>query len=329
MTFGQIYKKSRIWILLVVALLLPNIVQSNYWLQLLSLGGIYAIVSLSLNILIGYTGLFSVGHIAFFGIGAYTSAIMATRFGTPFLLNVVLSGIMAMIFGIVLGVPTLRLKGMYLGVATLAFGEIVYQVFLNWDDVTRGSKGILGVPVASILGYQFRTYRQFYYLVLIFLVLAIVLVHNLMRSRIGRALLSIRESEIAAEALGVNVVLYKVLSFATAAFFAGIAGALYCYELKCIFPESFTNSESSTVLAMMVVGGMGSIPGSILGGIVLTIIPEVLRFVGNIRLVLYGIAIVAIIVFAPKGMGGLIDWIDRKLMSIGTKKVKEQKEEQK
>jgi branched-chain amino acid transport system permease protein len=312
-----------------VALLLPNIVQSNYWLQLLSLGGIYAIVSLSLNILIGYTGLFSVGHIAFFGIGAYTSAIMATRFGTPFLLNVVLSGIMAMIFGIVLGVPTLRLKGMYLGVATLAFGEIVYQVFLNWDDVTRGSKGILGVPVASILGYQFRTYRQFYYLVLIFLVLAIVLVHNLMRSRIGRALLSIRESEIAAEALGVNVVLYKVLSFATAAFFAGIAGALYCYELKCIFPESFTNSESSTVLAMMVVGGMGSIPGSILGGIVLTIIPEVLRFVGNIRLVLYGIAIVAIIVFAPKGMGGLIDWIDRKLMSIGTKKVKEQKEEQK
>jgi branched-chain amino acid transport system permease protein len=329
MTFGQIYKKSRIWILLVVALLLPNIVQSNYWLQLLSLGGIYAIVSLSLNILIGYTGLFSVGHIAFFGIGAYTSAIMATRFGTPFLLNVVLSGIMAMVFGIVLGVPTLRLKGMYLGVATLAFGEIVYQVFLNWDDVTRGSKGILGVPVASILGYQFRTYRDFYYLVLIFLVLAIVLVHNLMRSRIGRALLSIRESEIAAEALGVNVVLYKVLSFATAAFFAGIAGALYCYELKCIFPESFTNSESSTVLAMMVVGGMGSIPGSILGGIVLTIIPEVLRFVGNIRLVLYGIAIVAIIVFAPKGMGGLIDWIDRKLMSIGTKKVKEQKEEQK
>jgi branched-chain amino acid transport system permease protein len=329
MTFGQIYKKSRIWILLVVALLLPNIVHSNYWLQLLSLGGIYAIVSLSLNILIGYTGLFSVGHIAFFGIGAYTSAIMATRFGTPFLLNVVLSGIMAMVFGIVLGVPTLRLKGMYLGVATLAFGEIVYQVFLNWDDVTRGSKGILGVPVASILGYQFRTYRDFYYLVLIFLVLAIVLVHNLMRSRIGRALLSIRESEIAAEALGVNVVLYKVLSFATAAFFAGIAGALYCYELKCIFPESFTNSESSTVLAMMVVGGMGSIPGSILGGIVLTIIPEVLRFVGNIRLVLYGIAIVAIIVFAPKGMGGLIDWIDRKLMSIGTKKVKEQKEEQK
>jgi branched-chain amino acid transport system permease protein len=329
MTFGQIYKKSRIWILLVVALLLPNIVQSNYWLQLLSLGGIYAIVSLSLNILIGYTGLFSVGHIAFFGIGAYTSAIMATRFGTPFLLNVVLSGIMAMIFGIVLGVPTLRLKGMYLGVATLAFGEIVYQVFLNWDDVTRGSKGILGVPVASILGYQFRTYRQFYYLVLIFVVLSIILVHNLMRSRIGRALLSIRESEIAAEALGVNVVLYKVLSFATAAFFAGIAGALYCYELKCIFPESFTNSESSTVLAMMVVGGMGSIPGSILGGIVLTIIPEVLRFVGNIRLVLYGIAIVAIIVFAPKGMGGLIEWIDRKLMSVGTKKVKEQKEEQK
>jgi branched-chain amino acid transport system permease protein len=236
---------------------------------------------------------------------------------------------MAMIFGIVLGVPTLRLKGMYLGVATLAFGEIVYQVFLNWDDVTRGSKGILGVPVASILGYQFRTYRQFYYLVLIFVVLSIILVHNLMRSRIGRALLSIRESEIAAEALGVNVVLYKVLSFATAAFFAGIAGALYCYELKCIFPESFTNSESSTVLAMMVVGGMGSIPGSILGGIVLTIIPEVLRFVGNIRLVLYGIAIVAIIVFAPKGMGGLIDWIDRKLMSVGTKKVKEQKEEQK
>jgi branched-chain amino acid transport system permease protein len=329
MTFGQIYKKTRIWILLVVALLLPNLIHSNYWLQLLSLGGIYAIVSLSLNILIGYTGLFSVGHIAFFGIGAYTSAIMATRFGTPFLLNVVLSGILAMIFGIVLGVPTLRLKGMYLGVATLAFGEIVYQVFLNWDDVTRGSKGILGVPVASIFGYQFRTYRDFYYLVLIFLVLVIALVYNLMRSRIGRALLSIRESEIAAEALGVNVVLYKVLSFATAAFFAGIAGALYCYELKCIFPESFTNSESSTVLAMMVVGGMGSIPGSVLGGIVLTIIPEVLRFVGNIRLVLYGIAIVAIIVFAPKGMGGLIEWIDRKLMSIGTKKVKDQKEEQK
>jgi len=328
MKFNKIYEKTRIWILLLIAAILPLTGLSNYWLHVLNIGGIFAICTLSLNLLTGCTGLFSVGHIAFYGIGSYTAAVLNTRFEVPFLIAVLSGGLLAMVFGIILGIPSLRLKGLYLAICTLAFGEIAYRVFLNWEVVTNGSRGILGIKAPILnLGFMeinFKSYDTYYYIVLIFLVLMVIFMKNIIHSRIGRALLSIRESEIAAQALGVNVVKYKIIAFATSAFFAGIAGALYAYEVHFISPESFISTESTSVLAMMVVGGIGSIPGSIAGAFVLTMIPELLRAAGDIRLVLYGAAIVAIIIFAPKGLGGMIEWADNKLMGKKKQKVEEE-----
>ncbi|MFA9379505.1 MAG: branched-chain amino acid ABC transporter permease [Acetanaerobacterium sp.] len=310
MMFAKIYRNSRLWVLLGLALIFPLVAPNNYWLHIANIACIFAICSLSLNLLTGCTGLFSVGHIAFYGIGAYTAAILATRFDLPFYITLPCAGLMAMLFGLVLGIPTLRLKGLYLGVATLAFGEIAYQVFVNWDSVTNGTRGILGISAPVLFGIKFGDYKSYYYLVLVFLVLIIILVRNMIHSRTGRALLSIRENAIAAEAMGINIVRYKIIAFTTSAFFAGVAGCLYAYEVHFISPESFVSAESISVLAMMVVGGIGSIAGSVAGALILSIIPEVLRSVGDVRLVLYGAAIVAIIVFAPKGLGGLIEWVD-------------------
>ena len=321
MTFGKVYEKTRIWIILAVAFCLPLMVQNDYWFHILNLGGIFAICSLSLNLLTGCTGLFSVGHIAYYGIGAYTAAVLATRFHVPFLIALPCSGLLAMAFGILLGMPALRLKGLYLAIATLAFGDIAYRVFLNWEAVTNGSRGIRGIKAPILFGINFKTYQTYYYIVLIFLILTVILIRNIIHSRVGRALLSIRESEIAASAMGVDTVRYKIIAFAASSFFAGIAGCLYAYEVHFISPESFVSQESITVLAMMVVGGIGSISGSIAGAFVLILIPELLRSAGDIRLVLYGAAIVAIIIFAPKGLGGLIDWADNLLMGKRTKKV--------
>lgn len=316
MKFGKLYEKSRVWILLVIAFALPFVVTNNYWLHIFNLGGIFAICSLSLNLLTGCTGLFSVGHIAFYGIGAYTGAVLATRFQLPFLVSLLCSGFVAMVFGLILGVPSLRLKGLYLAISTLAFGEIAHKVFLNWEPVTNGSKGIRGIKAPVVFGINFNQYQNYYFIVMIVLVITIILVRNMIHSRTGRALLSVRESEIAASALGVDTVRYKIIAFAASSFFAGIAGCLYAYEVHFISPESFVSAESITVLAMMVVGGIGSIGGSILGAFALTLLPEVLRFAGDIRLVIYGAAIVAIIIFAPKGLGGLLEWIDNRLKEV-------------
>lgn len=323
MTFGKVYEKTRIWIILIIAIIFPMVASNNYWLHVMNLGGIFAICTLSLNLLTGCTGLFSVGHIAFYGIGAYTAAVLATRFSVPFFVAVLCAGLMAMVFGLVLGMPALRLKGLYLAISTLAFGEIAYRVFLNWEAVTNGSRGIMGIKAPILFGINFKTYRTYYYLVLAFLVFTVILIHHLIHSRVGRALLSVRESEVAAQALGVDTVRYKIVAFMVSTFFAGIAGALYAYEVHFISPESFVSAESTTVLAMMVVGGIGSISGSILGAFMLIIIPEVLRFAGDIRLVLYGAAIVAIVIFAPKGLGGALEWIDDFLMGKHKKKVRE------
>ena len=320
MTFGTVYQKSRLWVLLAIAVALPFVITNDYWLHLLNIGGIFAICSLSLNLLTGVTGLFSVGHIAFYGIGAYTAAILATRFQLPFVAVIFCSGFMAMIFGLFLGIPALRLKGLYLAISTLAFGEITHKVFLNWEGVTNGSRGIRGIKAPEVFGISFQEYRNYYFIVLAVLVICIVLMYHLIHSRIGRALLSIRESEIAAAAMGVDTVKYKIIAFATSSFFAGVAGCLYTYEAHFISPESFVSQESITVLAMMVVGGIGSIPGAIAGAFILWILPEFLRFAGDVRLVIYGAAIVAIVIFAPRGVGGMIEWLDESLSGKRVKK---------
>ncbi|MCE5235992.1 MAG: branched-chain amino acid ABC transporter permease [Clostridiaceae bacterium] len=308
--FQKVYKNTRLWVLLIVAFLLPQIVKSNYILHVANLAMMFSLLTLSLNMLSGCTGLMSVGHIAFYGIGAYTSAMLTTHFNIPIGIAMAGAGIVSALASLLLGLPTMRLKGMYFAVATLAFGEVVYQLIVNWTNVTGGTKGVKGIPSPEMFGLSLRSYGSYYYIVLIVLVLSIILTRNLIASRPGRAMLAIRENDIAAEAMGVNITLYKLVAFMVSAFFAGIAGALYAHEVHYISPETFAGSESSAVLAMMVVGGIGSIPGSILGGMALTILPELLRSFGNVRLVIYGAAVVAIIIFAPKGLGGLIERLD-------------------
>lgn len=318
------YKKYKIYVIIIFGLILPLLTNSPYTLHLANLAGIFAILTLSLNLLTGCTGLFSVGQAAFYGIGAYTSAVLTVKLGVPVWIGFISAGVMAALFSLVLGIPTLRLKGIYLAVATLAFGEIMYQVFVNWEAVTNGTMGILGVPAPKIGPILIDNYKSYYYLIFIVLVVVTVLIQNLIKSRVGRALLAIRENEVAAEAMGVDSTKFKIIAFMCSGFFAGIAGSLYAHEIRFVSPESFIGAESAAILAMMVVGGIGNIPGSILGGIALTIIPEYLRSFGDLRLVLYGAAIVAIVIFAPKGIGGALDWLDEYFSGVKRRKNKKQ-----
>ena len=320
--FNIVYKNTRIWIIFLFGLIFPFIVTNNYFLQVTNLAMIFAVMTLSLNILSGCTGLMSVGHIAFYGIGAYTSAILTTEYGVPVFLGFLMAGVVSALGSLLLGLPTMRLRGMYFAVATLAFGEVVYQLIVNLVDLTGGTRGITGIPSPEIFGMIIRRPGHYYYLCFVILILTIICCRNLINSRPGRAMLAIRENDIAAEAMGVNIVWYKLVSFMVSAFFAGVAGALYAHQVRYISPETFASAESSAVLAMMVVGGIGSISGAVLGGMGLTVLPEFLRGFGNVRLVVYGAAVVSIIIFAPKGLGGLIEWLDNFLCGNTKKRLR-------
>jgi len=306
----ELYKKYKVYVIVIIGLALPLFFKNPYTLHLANLAGIFAILTLSLNLLTGCTGQFSVGQAGFYGIGAYTSAVLTVKLGMPIWFGFISAGIISSLFGLLLGIPTLRLKGLLLGVATMGFGEIMYQVFINWGAVTNGPMGITGVPAPKIGPIVFDSYGKYYFIVIVALIVITILMQNLIKSRVGRAFLAIKENEVAAEAMGINSTKFKVIAFMCSAFMAGIAGALYAHEVRFISPESFVGAESSAILAMMVVGGIGNIPGSILGAAALIIIPEYLRSFGDLRLVIYGAAIVAIVIFAPAGIGGGLNKLD-------------------
>ncbi|MEW6244373.1 MAG: branched-chain amino acid ABC transporter permease [Bacillota bacterium] len=315
-----LYKKYRTVALLLLAYALPVLTRDPYVLHLANMACIFAILTLSLNILTGFTGQFSVGHAAFYGIGAYTSSLLAVKAGAPVWLGFLAAPVVAAIFGILLGLPTLRLRGFYLGVVTLGFGEIMYQVFVNWISLTNGPKGLTGVPAPRIGSIVLDTYGSYYFLSITLLVLTIVIAYRLLYSRVGRALMAIRENETAAEATGINSTYYKVMAFCISASLAGMAGALYAHEIMFVSPESFVNAESVSILSMMVVGGIGSIPGSVVGAITLTLVPEYLRSFGDLRLVVYGLAIVLMVIYSPQGIGGWITRVDQYLSGTAIRK---------
>jgi len=271
-----------------------------YYLQILVLIGINLILALGLNLITGVTGQLSMGHAGFMSIGAYTSAILALNFGMPFGVCLLAAGITAAVTGIIIGIPTLRLEGDYLAMVTIGFAEIVRVVFLNLEIAGRGL-GLSGIPASTN------------FTVVWLLVIIIVLLNTgLLKSRPGRALYSIREDELAAEASGVNTTRYKVAAFAIGTFLAGIGGSLYAHYLTYINPQDFGFMKSVEILNMVVLGGMGSIPGTILGTVVLTIAPEVLRFVQDYRLLFYGALLVILMIFRPNGLLGDVRWIDIK-----------------
>jgi branched-chain amino acid transport system permease protein len=274
-----------------------------YILHLAIIAGIYIILSVSLNLIIGYAGQVSLGHAAFYGIGAYTSALVALNWHFPYPAAALSAMLMAGACGLALGLPTLRLKEDYLAIVTLGFGVIMDLVFLNLD-ITGGPDGLPGIPTPHFFGINFQT--PWHYLVLVGVAVAFVLIlsQRLVNSYHGRALRAIRDHEITAQVMGINTPAYKVFIFTLAAGLAGLAGSLYAHYITFINPESFGLHTSILILAMVVLGGMGSIGGSVLGAVLLTLLPELLREARGYQDLIYGGLLVALLILRPEGILG-------------------------
>lgn len=295
-------KKNLIEIIIfLVALILP-LFMNRYFVDVAVLCGIYIILALGLNVVVGFTGLLVLGYIAFYAVGAYAYALLWTHFRISFWLALPVGGALAGFFGVLLGSPVLRLRGDYLAIVTLGFGEIVRIILNNWDEVTRGPNGILGIGRPHLGSFVFKQPIDYYYLILIFVVFTILLMKRLENSRIGRAWVAIREDEVAASACGIDVTSMKLLAFAIGACFAGIAGVFFAGKMTFISPESFTFMESVMILCMVVLGGMGSLVGVILGAIALVILPEALREFQSYRLLVFGGAMAFMMIFRPIGL---------------------------
>ncbi len=290
---------------LIIQLLIANEVLLAYDLQILGLVCINIILAVSLNLINGFTGQFSIGHAGFFGIGAYMSAYLTVVHHYPFIIALILGGLFSAFIGLCIGLPTLRLRGDYLAIATLGFGEIIRVVILNIPAV-GGARGFSGIGRHTSFGLTY-----------LIMILTVVIIKNFISSRHGRACVSIREDEIASETLGINTTYYKVAAFTIGAFFAGVAGSLYVHYMQYINPASnqIGFMKSIDILIMVVLGGLGSITGSIAAAIFLTLIPEFLRSLAEYRMVVYPIILILVMIFRPSGLLGgkefSWDWIFR------------------
>jgi len=283
----------------------------EYLLHILIISGIYIILTLSLNLIVGYTGLAALGHIAFACVGAYASSLLALNFGVSPWIGLIVGACMASFLGLVIGFPSIRLKGDYLALATFGFGVIIYSISKNWVDLTRGPMGLPGIPKFSFFGFELQPVWAYLTLVTVFVFITAFIINRIVDSPFGRILKSIREDEVASLSIGKNIVKYKLIVFVVGAFFAGIAGSLYAHYITFIDPSSFTAMESIAVLLMVVFGGMGSIRGSFIGALILVIFPEMLRFLGMpssvaapLRQMIYGLLLVVLMIKRPQGIIG-------------------------
>lgn len=321
---------DRRWIwtsVLIAALILMPLVAPRYWVFFAGLLGINIIATHGLNIMTGYTGLLSLGHAAFVGVGAYTVALAQIHLGLPFFITIPLAGIASAIIGIGFGLPSLRIRGLYLVIATLAAQFILNFIFVHGQSVTNGDVG-LSVQPASIFGYPLNNETRIYYLILFFVVLFTVFTVNIIRSRVGRAFIAIRERDRTAEVLGVEIVQYKLAAFALGSFYAGVAGALLAYFNRFVNPEQFGLLLSVFFLSTVIVGGMGSTLGAILGALFMTFLPELLRegalIVGGtfgfdiatilvpLREAIFGLLMVTFLILEPRGLAQLWKRVRRK-----------------
>lgn len=307
---------QRAWLgVLAGALIMLPFGINGYLVSLACLLGIHVIAATGLNIMTGYTGLISIGHAAFVGVGCYTAAYFAQR-GVPFFFTLPLAGAVATLLGLLVGLPSLRIKGLYLAVATLATQFILVYVFREWDSVTGGVRGV-NVPTASLFGFEFLNDRRMYFLIVTVAALLLVAARNLFRTRVGRAFIAIRDRDISAEVLGIHLLRYKLAAFAIGSFYAGVAGALLGYFYRAMTPEYFTLTLSIFYLAVIIVGGLGSLLGTILGAVFMTLVPELLRgmvavatrwapsateIMSSIQQVVFGLLIIGFLVFEPHGL---------------------------
>lgn len=297
---------SVLWALFGLALLLavPLLVKSAYHLRLLNFVGINIVLVLGLNFVLGYAGLLSFAQVGFFLVGAYTGAILSVDYGISFWLALPIAATVSGLFAWVIGIPTLRLRGHYFAFATFAFAEIVRLVALNWQEFTHGATGITGIPAPAIGDFEIGSDRAFYYFILLVVIVAAAIAFRLERSSFGRALFAIRDGELAAEAMGIETAKVKMIAFVLSATYAGVAGAIYGPLNSVISPDVFSFDVSVVVLVSLLLGGAGTIIGSIVGTFLVTMLPEWLRVLQDYYMVVYGAGIVLLMIFLPTGLLG-------------------------
>ena len=289
----------------ILLIIMPFISPSQYILRIMTMIGVYSILSLSLGLVTGYAGQVSLGHAAFYAIGAYTSALLSVNMGWNFFITVILGAIFSGFCGFLLGLPTRRLSGTYLAITTLGFCEVVRMIFLNWESVTNGPLGVSRIPKPVFFGIELTTSNNgLYYLILFFLLITTTAMISIVNSKMGRALKAIREDEMAAEMMGIKATVYKVTAFAISAFFSGLAGGFYAHMIRFIDPNTFTFDTSIMILSIVILGGMGTISGMFLGSVLLVSFPEVLRFLQEYRFVVYGAILVLMMRYRPQGILG-------------------------
>ncbi len=294
---------------------MPAFVDSGYELQVLNLAILNCIVVLGLNFVTGWTGQVNFGQAAFYGLGAYATAL-ASKAGVPWIVTPFLSVGVVIIASLMLGLPTLRLRSFYLAMTTIGFGEIVRLCIVHWEPVTGGTSGLRAIPGIDLFGLTLEGQVQHYYLLLAVLAFAILVAVRIRHSALGRAMIATRDSEIAAELSGVNTVRIKLAAFMIGAVYAGIAGSLYASSIRFVSPDSFTGTQAVLLMTMLIVGGMGSIVGCIVGAVGLTFLPELLRFMGQWYLVFYGLGVVAVIMIMPGGIASAFAPLQRQWAKV-------------
>ncbi len=284
----------------------PLLDKNVYHIDLLTMVGIYALLAMGLNVVVGFAGLLNLGYAAFFAIGAYTYALLNLNAGCPFWIGLPLAGVSSMFFGFIIGLPSIRVRGDYLAITTLGFGEIVRIAFNNLDRWTGGPNGLLGIQRPKLWGWGAFSVNPtpYFYLVLFLVAVTAYLLFKMSDSKFGRALVAIREDELAASCMGIPAVRVKLYAFGLSSFIAGIAGAVFAAKQTIVTPDSFDFVLSVLILAMVVLGGMGNIWGSVLGALVLGILPELLREFSSYRMLIFGLLMILMMIFRPQGILG-------------------------
>lgn len=301
---------------LVLIAIFPLFSPNAYIMNIMAFAGIHILICTGLNLLMGYAGQISLGHAAFWGLGAYISGILTAKFGWPPVFAMLASIFGTCLVGLIVGFPTLKLKGHYLAMATLGVGIIIQIVFIQLDELTGGPQGLVNIPSFSVGPLTINTPLGNHYLIWIFTALGLIGALNLSSSRMGRALKAIKTSEVAAETLGVKTFQYKLAIFVLSSAFAAVAGSLYAHYLNFTAPETFGFHNSVLLLTMVVVGGIGNSWGPVVGGLILTVLPEYLRAHEGLEVLLYGIILAGVMMFMPKGLAPIIKAIPSHLIHL-------------
>lgn len=300
-------KRTKIILLAVLFVLLaifPQVYPKSYVMGIMCRIFMYIILAGSLNVINGYSGQFNIGHAGFYCVGAYVEAILATKLGMSFWIALPISGVFAALVGYLVAQPTMKLRGIYLAIVTLGFSEIIRLVALNWESVTGGPNGIKGVPVPMFFGTKISSSIDYYYIFFVLAIIFLFVTNRVVKSRVGRAWISIREDELAAKSLGVETSWYKAMNFMYGAFWAGIAGAAFAPYFKFISSDMFTLDEGFNILSMVIIGGQGTLVGPIVGSAIVNILTEVLRPVSEYRMVVYALLIIVMMWVRPQGIVG-------------------------